>query len=97
MTESGTPGAAETAIGAARATMSVASAVFIGIEEHPLCLALKKHCGIIYEVKRRGSPSLSIILNTSLDQMTHLRDDLHPLIQGRGTPMSWNQDIEVLG
>lgn len=35
MADSGTPGEAETAMGAARATMSVASAVFIGMKEHP--------------------------------------------------------------
>jgi hypothetical protein len=52
MTESGTPGAAVTAMGAARATTSVASAVFIGLEEHPQGLALKKYCGIIYQANR---------------------------------------------
>jgi len=35
ITESGTPGEAVTATGAARATTSVASAVFIGLKEHP--------------------------------------------------------------
>ena len=34
-------------MGAARATTSVASAVFIGLKKHPQCLAAKKHCGII--------------------------------------------------
>tara|TARA_B100000497_G_scaffold27405_1_gene32216 strand:- start:349 stop:534 length:186 start_codon:yes stop_codon:yes gene_type:complete len=53
MTESGTPGAAVTAMGAARATTSVASAVFIGLKKHPQCLAAKKHCGIIEKAKRR--------------------------------------------
>ena len=61
--------------------MSVASAVFIVLKEHPQGLARKKLCGIIYEVKRGGSPPLAVILNTPSDQMTHLRDDLDSLIQ----------------
>ena len=35
-----------------------------------------------------GSPSLVVILNTPSDQMTHLRDDLPTLLQGRRTLMS---------
>ena len=53
MTVSGTPGAAVTAMGAARATTSVASAVFIGLKKHPQFLAAKKRCGIPDAVKRR--------------------------------------------
>ena len=36
-------------------------------------------------------------MNTLLDQMTHLRDDPHPWIQGRGTLVFRNQDIQVIG